>query len=85
MVAREEAAHTHLVPLLAQFVVVGAELAYVQPTTARIELHTKTRIHSLKQQGDIALKLHVASVYFKYFNCFRGMLQVFYINVTKVD
>ena len=28
------------------------------------------------------LKLHVASVYFK---CFRGMLQVFYIDVAKVD
>jgi hypothetical protein len=29
-----------------------------------------------------ALKLHVVSVYFK---CFRGMLQVFYIDVAKVD
>jgi hypothetical protein len=32
-----------------------------------------------------ALKLHVASVYFKCFKCFRVMLQVFYIDVAKVD
>jgi hypothetical protein len=30
-----------------------------------------------------ALKLHVASVCFKYFNCFRGMLQVFYTDFCK--
>jgi hypothetical protein len=49
---------------------------------AGIELHTLTRIHSPKQQRDVALKLHVVSVYFK---CFRGMLQVFYIDVARVD
>jgi hypothetical protein len=65
-----------------QFVVPGAELARVQPATARIKLHVLIRIHSPKQQGDVALKLHVASVCF---NCFRGMLQVFYIDVAKVD
>jgi hypothetical protein len=42
----------------------GAELARVQSTTVGIELHTPTRIHSPEQQGDVALKLHVASVYF---------------------
>jgi hypothetical protein len=31
------------------------------------------------------LKVHVAKVYFKCFRCFRGMLQVFHINVAKVD
>jgi hypothetical protein len=29
--------------------------------------------------------MHVASVHFKYFRCFRGMLQVFHKDVTKVD
>jgi hypothetical protein len=38
--------------------------------------------HSPKQQGDVIPKLYVASVYF---NCFRGMLYVFYIDVVKVD
>jgi hypothetical protein len=31
------------------------------------------------------LKEHVANVYFKCFNCFIGRLQVFYIDVAKVD
>jgi hypothetical protein len=63
----------------------GAELARVQPTTPGIELHTPTMIYSPQQQGDVALKLHVASVYFKRFNYFRGMLQLFYIDVAKVN
>jgi hypothetical protein len=37
---------------------------------------------SPKQQRDVALKAHVASVHFK---CFRGMLQVFHTDVAKVD
>jgi hypothetical protein len=41
-----------------------------------------TRIYSHKQQGDIALKLQVASFCFK---CFIGMLQVFYIDIVEVD
>jgi hypothetical protein len=49
------------------------------------ELHVPTSLYSSKQQGDIALKPHVASVYFKCFRCFRGMLQVFYMDVAKVD
>jgi hypothetical protein len=36
-------------------------------------------LHSPKQQGDVALKAHIANV------CFRGMLQVFYLDVAKVD
>ena len=31
------------------------------------------------------LKLHVTSVCFKYFKCFRDILQVFYTDVAKVD
>jgi Na+/melibiose symporter-like transporter len=31
------------------------------------------------------LKAHVSSICFKCFKCFRGMLQVFYADVTKVD
>ena len=33
----------------------------------------------------LRLKAHVASVTFKCFTYFRGMLQVFYIDVAKVD
>jgi hypothetical protein len=36
-------------------------------------------------QGGIALKAHVASVCFKCFSSFRGMLQGFRMNVAKVD
>jgi hypothetical protein len=32
-------------------------------------------LHSLKQQEDVALKPHVASVCFKCFRCFIWMLQ----------
>jgi hypothetical protein len=38
--------------------------------------------HSSKQQDDIPLKTHVASVCFR---CFRDMLQVFYIDVAKLN
>jgi hypothetical protein len=46
------------------------------------ELHTPTSLHSLKQQRDVALKSHAASVCF---TCFRDMLQVFCLDVAKVD
>jgi hypothetical protein len=29
--------------------------------------------------------LHVANVCFKYFKCLRGMLQVFHLDIAKVD
>jgi hypothetical protein len=32
----------------------------------------------------VALKAHVARVCFNYFRCFRGMLQVFYMDVAKI-
>jgi hypothetical protein len=35
-----------------------------------------------QQQGDVALKVHVARVCFK---CFIGMLQVFHMDIAKVD
>jgi hypothetical protein len=38
-----------------------------------------------KQPGDIALKAHIATIRFKCFRCFRGVLQVFHIDVAKVD
>jgi hypothetical protein len=44
-----------------------------------------TSLHLSKQQVDATLKAHVARVYFKYFRCFWGMLQVLYIDVAKVD
>jgi hypothetical protein len=55
------------------------------PAAARAytdELHEPMSLHSPKQQGDVELKSHVASIYFK---CFRGMLQVFLMDVAKVD
>jgi hypothetical protein len=33
----------------------------------------------------LLLKVHVISVCFKCFICFKGMLQVFYMDVAKVD
>jgi hypothetical protein len=51
-------------------------------TPASGELHTLTSLHSPKQQGDVALKAHVGSVCF---NCFIGILQVFHMDVAKLD
>jgi hypothetical protein len=42
-------------------------------------------LHSSKQEGDIVLKAHVASACCKCFRYFRDMLQVFYMNIAKVD
>ena len=39
----------------------------------------------LSSKEMFTLKLHVASVYFACFKCFRGMLKVFHTDVTKVD
>ena len=47
------------------------------------EHHTPTSLHSAEQQGDVALKAHVARACFNYFKCFRGMLQV--MDVAKID
>jgi hypothetical protein len=49
---------------------------------ALVSSSAMTSLHSSKQQDDIALKAHIASICFK---CFRGMLQVYYIDVAKVD
>jgi hypothetical protein len=79
--ARAEPDHVHLAP--AYPIRRGWGITHpLQPATAEIELYTPTRIHSPKLQGDVALKLYVVIVCFK---CFRGMLQVFYIDVVKVD
>jgi hypothetical protein len=43
---------------------------------------TRQRASIPKQQEDVALKAHVANVCFK---CFRGMLQMFHMDVAKVD
>jgi hypothetical protein len=54
--------------------------------TASSELHMPTTLFSqaTRRCYDV-LKTHVASVYFKCFRCFRGMLQVFQMGVAKVD
>jgi hypothetical protein len=62
-----------------------ADLAPLLWATAFDELHTSTSLHSPRQQGDVALKAHVASVCFKCFRYFRGMLQVFHTDIAKVD
>ena len=41
--------------------------------------------HSSKQQVDATLKAHIARVCSKCFRCLRGMLQVLYFDVAKVD
>ena len=53
---------------------------------AGVELHND-EFHSSKQHGDnaLALKAHVASVCFKCFICLRGTLQMFYMDVAKLD
>jgi hypothetical protein len=52
-----------------------------------VELYTG-ELHALttsiyKQQGNVALKEHVASLYFKCFRCFIGMFQVFHMMLQK--
>jgi len=37
-----------------------------------------------QQQGDVALKPHIANICFKCFKCFRG-IQVFHADIAKVD
>jgi hypothetical protein len=49
------------------------------------ELHMLRSLDSPTQQEDVALKVHVAKVCFKCFKCFRGMLQVFQMDVAKID
>ena len=61
------------------------ELHASLPTSAPASSSATTSVHSSKQQGNIVLKSHLASVYFKCFRCFKGMLQVFHIDVAKVD
>jgi hypothetical protein len=57
-----------------------------------IELHVGVELHndelnSSKQQGDmtLALKVHVTSICFKCFICFKGILQGFRMDIAKVD
>ena len=49
------------------------------------ELHAATSLSIAKQQGNVTLKARVANVCFKCFRCFRGMLQLFHMDVAKVD
>jgi hypothetical protein len=51
---------------------------------AGVELH-KDELHSSEQQGDITLKARVSNVCFECFSYFRGMLQMFGMDVAKVD
>ena len=57
------------------------ELHASSPTSAATSSSATMSLHSSKQQGDIALE----SVCFKCFRCFKGVLQVFHIDVAKVD
>jgi hypothetical protein len=53
------------------------------------EGHGQCRLHghgdAQSQQADVAIKVRVASVCFMCFRCFRSMLQLFYIDIAKVD
>jgi hypothetical protein len=40
---------------------------------------------SPKQQRDVVLKAHVASLYFKCFRYFRGILRLFHVDVAKAN
>jgi hypothetical protein len=55
------------------------------PLASSTPVNSTRRRASNPKQGDIALKAHIARVCFKCFRCFRGMLQVFYADVTKVN
>jgi hypothetical protein len=61
------------------------ELHASLPTSTLASSSATMILYSFKQQGDIALKAHVASICFKCFRCFSGMLQVFHADVAKVD
>jgi hypothetical protein len=51
-----------------------SELHVSSPNSAPASSSTTTSVHSSKQQGDIVLKVHVASIYFKRFRCIIWML-----------
>ena len=58
---------------------------YAASSSVPASSFVSTSLHSSKQQADATLKGHVAIVCFKCFRYFRGMLQMLYINVAKVD
>jgi predicted ATP-dependent protease len=66
-------------------VVFSTGVASSMPPASSTLVKSTCQLASILKQGDIALKAHVVSVCFKYFRSFRGMLQVFYADVTKVD
>jgi hypothetical protein len=47
------------------------------------ELHTLTRLHSLKHRGDVALKAHVVSVCFQVFQLFLQVYCKFFIQMLQ--
>jgi hypothetical protein len=55
------------------------------PPEGRGRCWRRGRRDTRPQQGDVAMKAHVASVCFKYFRRFWGILQLFHMNVAKVD
>jgi hypothetical protein len=55
----------------------------IEPTPASSSVLTGLQLS--KQQVDVTLKINVANVCFKCFIYFRDMLQVFHMNVAKLD
>jgi hypothetical protein len=51
----------------------------IELRTSGVKLCVPTSLHSSKQQVDVVLKAHVASIYFKRF---RRMLQVFHLHAV---
>jgi hypothetical protein len=68
----------HTCPLCAgaQFRVVG------EPSG---DLHAPTSLYLRSSKEMFKLKEHVTNICFECFRCFKNMLQVFYINVAKVN
>jgi hypothetical protein len=49
------------------------------------EHHSPRSLHFAEKQEDVALKAHVARVCSNCFRCFRDILQVFHMDVAKID
>ena len=52
-----------------------------QPSAGRNRSFTRSALRRTEE----VRKTHVARLYFKCFRCFMGRLQLFYVDVTKVD
>jgi hypothetical protein len=54
------------------------------PLEGRGRCRCHGRCDARSQQGDVAMKAHVASICFKCFRCFKAILQLFHMDVAHV-